>query len=182
MLFTRNDALDLFEKSKLSYSRITKGDFDLLVEMIRKELTTATGIRMTVSEKTYAKFCPDGLCYGTIYVDANYFDGREAITFERNGFIHFANWASDENVKPFLDAFEIWVNKMTGIDNNGQLNFLNLAHKMGFDYLKLEDQMIVLTRNRDAKAMKFNNLANIALDPTKIYSIPEMYQEIRGRL
>lgn len=182
MLFTRNDAIDLYERANLSYSDIQKGDFDLLVEMIRKELSTATGIRMTVSGKTYAKFGTNGLFFGTIYVDANYFDGREAITFERNGFIHFANWASDENVQPFLDAFEIWINKLTGIDNNGQLNFLNLAHKMGFDYLKLEDQMIVLTRNRDAKAMKFNNLANITLDPTKIYSIPEMYQEIRARL
>jgi hypothetical protein len=178
MLFSRLEALELYEASKLTYSNINKGEFELLVEMIRKELTHFTSIRMTISPKTTAKYCADGICYGTIYVDANYFEGREAITFERNGFINFGHWASDDTVQPFLDAFEHWVNKLTGIDKNGALNFLNLAHKMGYDFMKLDGQKIILSRNRDSKSIEFHNTVKLDLEPLRIYEIPEMYKTL----
>jgi hypothetical protein len=53
---------------------------------------------------------------------------------------------------------------------------------MGYDYMKLEDQVIVLTRDRDSKVMKLNNTSLVNLDPSKRYTIAEMYQEIRSKL
>lgn len=35
-------------------------------------------------------------------------DRREAISFNRDGFIGFAGWADDSNVKPVLDAVIEW--------------------------------------------------------------------------
>ncbi|PLR99541.1 hypothetical protein [Bacillus sp. T33-2] len=50
-----------------------------------------------------------GLKYAAIKVNGSYFDGREGITFNENGFIGFAGWASDYNVKPFVNAFVKWM-------------------------------------------------------------------------
>lgn len=44
-----------------------------------------------------------------ICVDGDYFKGREAISFNSDGFIGFAGWADDKNVQPFLRAFVLWV-------------------------------------------------------------------------
>lgn len=50
-----------------------------------------------------------GLKYAAINVQGSYFDNREGITFNENGFIGFAGWASDYNVRPFVRAFEKWM-------------------------------------------------------------------------
>ena len=47
--------------------------------------------------------------YAHIKVDSHYFEGREAISFNRGGWIGFAGWASSENIKPFCNAFCEWV-------------------------------------------------------------------------
>lgn len=50
-----------------------------------------------------------GLIHSKIKVDGSYFKGREAITFNKDGFIGFAGWASGRNLKPFVRAFEKWL-------------------------------------------------------------------------
>jgi hypothetical protein len=50
-----------------------------------------------------------GLRYAAIKVNGSYFSGREGITFNQDEFIGFAGWASGYNVKPFVDAFEKWI-------------------------------------------------------------------------
>lgn len=50
-----------------------------------------------------------GLKSAFLRVDGPYFTDREAISFNEDGFIGFAGWASSENVKPFHDAFVEWV-------------------------------------------------------------------------
>ena len=44
---------------------------------------------------------------------ADYFEGREAISFNRDGFIGMAGWASTENSEPIRQAVIDWVN--TGV-------------------------------------------------------------------
>lgn len=44
-----------------------------------------------------------------LFVGAHYFDEREAVSFERNGFIGIAGWADSKNERPFLAAFGAWV-------------------------------------------------------------------------
>ena len=47
------------------------------------------------------------LC-GEIWCNSFYFQKREAVTFNPDGFIGFAGWADDENVKPIVGGFIEW--------------------------------------------------------------------------
>lgn len=40
-------------------------------------------------------------------------DSREAVSFNSDGFIGFAGWASTANAKPILDAVKNWLNKVS---------------------------------------------------------------------
>ena len=44
-----------------------------------------------------------------IKVASHYFNGREAITFNKDGNVYFCGWTDSENWKPFLTAFEEWL-------------------------------------------------------------------------
>lgn len=56
------------------------------------------------SKRNECKRIPDFL-----RVSGFYFSGREAISFNEDGFIGIAGWADDTNVQPFLRAFHKWV-------------------------------------------------------------------------
>ena len=49
----------------------------------------------------------------SLRVKGSWFDDREAITFNRDGFIGFAGWADSKNVQPFLKAFDTWLETFT---------------------------------------------------------------------
>lgn len=40
---------------------------------------------------------------------SNYFEKREAVSFNSDGFIGFAGWASSANVEPIFQAFDTWL-------------------------------------------------------------------------
>jgi len=42
-----------------------------------------------------------------------HFENREAITFNRDGFIGFSGWAGTKNTKPFIDGFVKWCDELT---------------------------------------------------------------------
>lgn len=46
-----------------------------------------------------------------IRVDGAYFDDREAISIDPNGWVGFAGWADSRNEKPFLVAFARWMDE-----------------------------------------------------------------------
>ena len=50
-----------------------------------------------------------GIKSAFLRVSGFYFQGREAISFNEDGFIGIAGWADDTNVQPFLRAFYRWV-------------------------------------------------------------------------
>jgi len=43
---------------------------------------------------------------------SEYFEGRQAMTFEKDGFIGFAGWADEVNVQPVLVAFTAWCGEL----------------------------------------------------------------------
>ena len=46
-----------------------------------------------------------------IRVDGPYFEGREAISINPDGFVGFAGWADSRNERPFLCAFARWLDE-----------------------------------------------------------------------
>lgn len=54
-----------------------------------------------------------------LFVSGFYFHGREAISFNPDGFIGFAGWADWCNTQPFLRAFRRWVLEWMGGEGDG---------------------------------------------------------------
>jgi hypothetical protein len=109
------EARDYFKSKGLSYQKVEPGDISVLVDFLRDEIDvsnkngeTATGqlkfhqeIKMNTTEEGTLKCC-------FLEVDDYYFDGRECISFNTDGFIGFAGWADQGNVNPILRAFLRW--------------------------------------------------------------------------
>lgn len=66
-----------------------------------------------------------------LFCDGSYFTGREAISFNSDGFIGFCGWADDKNSMPFLVAFYRWVNDW--LDNSFGGHYREIAEVNGDD-------------------------------------------------
>lgn len=100
----------------LSYQDIGSKEFFDLVKRLEKVLpeNEYTDLKMQVcyKPKKYApkiEFDPYG-CIISAFIRCNayYFKGREAISFNSDGFIGFAGWADTTNTKPFTVTFMQW--------------------------------------------------------------------------
>lgn len=115
---TRDGARELFA-SKLSYEQITTNDIRALEGFLAIEYAQheRNGEHMEMHPCYRKKYQPQinladggrGIRSAFLSVSGFYFSGREAISFNEDGFIGIAGWADDTNVKPFLRAFHKWV-------------------------------------------------------------------------
>lgn len=110
-----NEARQYFKDKGLSYEQITEGDIIALQMMCSQELkksnkTGETSVHtMHMSAKIDMKKRPNGTiicCF--LYMNSHYFTRREAISFNRDGFIGFAGWGDQGNTNPLLRAFLRW--------------------------------------------------------------------------
>jgi hypothetical protein len=119
-LNTVNDLARKYFKDKgLSYNDITAGDICVLVMLLNKNIKLAckkslmSVDSMYMSEKIKSKYKTNGKlieCY--LFINSHYFTQRECISFNKNGFIGFAGWASSDNTKPILKSFIQWCNTL----------------------------------------------------------------------
>lgn len=112
---TNANARDFFKHSGLSYKDIGSREIALLRKLIEVKLKDFNNDGFSMKLKKGFSFSYDengSLSHGFFKVKGNYFDKREAISFNKDGFIGFAGWASRENASPFLDAFIEWVQKI----------------------------------------------------------------------
>lgn len=114
--FNRDDARQLWTDSGFDYSVLTTRNLYKLARLIEENLNKYTEFNMWLN--FYKKSCrpyriykhPNSYLFKVVFtVNGDYFVEREAITFNYDGFIGFAGWASDSNVVPFLEAFKSWV-------------------------------------------------------------------------
>lgn len=118
---TNNEAREYFKSKGLSYADITEGDILGLVMLLNKHLKianikheTSMGT-MYLSKKIDMKKRINGsiiTCF--LYVNSHYFERRECISFNCDGFIGFAGWADQGNVNPILRAFLEWCDMLGG--------------------------------------------------------------------
>lgn len=103
---------DIFNEF-FSYKDITLENINELNRLISTECThSKSDISLTLRKplKKHTKILKSkGLVYSFIRVDGDYFKDREAISFNEDGFIGFAGWASEENLTPFIRAFYNWL-------------------------------------------------------------------------
>jgi len=108
----REDARALWAASGLTYKALTNESVARLWLMIDAELRSSRLIRKYRAGK-YRVWMSGPDLVADIRCSAYYFRNRQAVTFERNGFIGFAGWADDNNVQPILSAFCDWVREMS---------------------------------------------------------------------
>lgn len=114
----RDEARSYFKESSLTYELLTEADIDVLWETVERELRKfqiaedpekMMGMVMRKTRKKDVKILKrSGLQFAYLKINGSYFEGREAISFQRNGFIGFGGELSDRNVKPILEGFCRW--------------------------------------------------------------------------
>lgn len=138
------DALRKMFAERFTYSDLTQHDIEALegfiaIELARynKERAYAAFSAMHISHRV--KFSPTvamssragGIESAFLFCDGSYFNGREAISFNSDGFIGFCGWADDKNSIPFLVAFYRWVNEW--LDNSFGGHYREIAEVNGDD-------------------------------------------------
>lgn len=105
---TRDQARELFKAAGLTYAVITPQHMQRLRSLINQRMVKSGLMRgvYRCRQRAIVRILDR---YAEIRCKASYFDNREAITFNRDGFIGFAGWADDENVQPILQGFAEWV-------------------------------------------------------------------------
>lgn len=126
----RDEARDYFNNKGLTYDDITEGDILTLKMLLNMHIKKAnkegeTSIdNLRLSNKIDIKKTSNGsiiTCF--FYMNGEYFTQRECISFNRDGFIGFAGWASQRNVNPILRAFLEWcdyLSKEVNYDKSGK--------------------------------------------------------------
>lgn len=112
---SNNEAREYFQSKGLTYDCITEGDIGFLLMMLNQEIKKSnkngeTSVAsMHMSRKVDMKKRSNGTiikCF--LYMNSHYFERREAISFNADGFIGFAGWADQGNTNPLLRAFLKW--------------------------------------------------------------------------
>lgn len=117
---TADEARDYFKAKGLTYGDITEDDILVLTILLQREFKKSnkakeTSVDMTISKNTDVKWADDGTLISCFFhMSAHYFTDREAISFNRDGFIGFAGWADVGNRNPLLRAFLAWCDFLTG--------------------------------------------------------------------
>lgn len=114
---TRNEARLAFAESGLTYDTLSRGNLEYLRQLIDSEMKIAKLIDGTLRMRKICRLRPIlGRTEAQLRCKAHYFDSREAVTFNPNGFIGFAGWADDENVQPVLAGFIAWVGTLSSAE------------------------------------------------------------------
>ena len=117
---TNDEAREYFKSKGLSYEKIH--DYDLLIlryllvkEIEKSNKTGETSVNtMRMSSKQSMTLNPnDTIQTAFLFMSSHYFENRECISFNRDGFIGFAGWADQGNLNPIKRAFHKWCDFLT---------------------------------------------------------------------
>lgn len=150
-----DEARQNFINTGLTYKDITYSDFLLLYwalqmsfERHNKKQEQAEWEKrsyfMTVAEKPQYIKAKTGMKKGFIKVICDNYSTREAISFNEDGFIGFAGWASSDNVKPIIKAFNYWLG---AIERYKNMYAGSATHKWLVEELKEKPELLEVIRN-----------------------------------
>lgn len=113
---TKEEAREYFKNAGLTYKDISEGDILSLIMLLNREIKKSNKMgetsvnTITLSKRIDLKKKSNGTiisCF--LYVNSHYFERRECISFNADGFIGFCGWADVGNSNPILRAFREWV-------------------------------------------------------------------------
>ena len=111
----RDLARDYFNKCNITYEDIGMNEIYKLIQFLNKKIADAGSCMLMINEpklkgrNTNIKLNKNGkIKFAELRVKGTYFDDREAITFNEDGFIGFCGWADGYNLTPFVTGFKDW--------------------------------------------------------------------------
>ena len=107
----RDDARKMFSDAGLSLSHLSREDLKRLAVAIDVEMKAAGLMKGTYrcNQRIGLRGWPE---WAEIGCRSYYFEKREAVTFNRDGFVGFAGWADETHVQPILAGFSKWVSEL----------------------------------------------------------------------
>lgn len=115
----RQAARQAFADAGLTYAVLTPHTMQRLRTLVNDRMKSS-GLIMGAfrcRQRGIIKQTPWGR-FAELRCRADYFDNREAISFNTDGFIGFAGWADDTNVQPILEGFKAWVAELAVSDSS----------------------------------------------------------------
>jgi uncharacterized protein Smg (DUF494 family) len=107
----RDQAREVFKKSGFTYNDIFDNR-DLLKEILQNKLEAHDQVRPDMklrlnSKNEKYKFIKDtrDILWYELRVDGSYFENRECITLNRDGFVGLCGWADSTNEVPIVEGF-----------------------------------------------------------------------------
>ena len=117
MDLNREETRGFWESSGMSYEDISNHQLIALKNEIQATLilNPRMGGKLKCDENIKMRFCPKtgALISAAITCSSHYFGQREAITFNKGGFIGLCGWADYKNSQPFLKGFTNWLECIT---------------------------------------------------------------------
>ena len=116
----RELAREYFRQCKITYDDITMNDIYKLIKLLNKRIVEADSCMIMINEPKLRGtnrniiFKKNKLVFAEIRVKGDYFNDREAITFNEDGFIGLCGWADGYNLTPFVMGFKDWCDNMKG--------------------------------------------------------------------
>jgi hypothetical protein len=116
----RELAREYFRQCKITYDDITMNDIYKLIKLLNKRIVEADSCMIMINEPKLRGtnrniiFKKNKLVFAEIRVKGDYFNDREAITFNEDGFIGLCGWADGYNLTPFVMGFKDWCDYMKG--------------------------------------------------------------------
>lgn len=110
---SRDDARQAFKESGLKFNDLSRSRLQHLRNAINEKMRDGKYISGTLrcKQRPFIKNTGIGI-YAGIRCKSYYFNDREVVSFNPDGFVGFAGWADCENVKPVLDGFMEWINQI----------------------------------------------------------------------
>jgi hypothetical protein len=113
----RDGARATFAASGLDYgTALTKPNLVRLAAYIDQAMVASGAVRGSLRMRRSLNLRRrDGRIVGaSLRCKGFYFDDREAVTFNEDGFVGFAGWADDTNVRPVVAGFSKWLGEFAG--------------------------------------------------------------------
>ena len=114
-------ARQYFRIKGIQFKDIRRYDIDLLhamcvieIDNVRRYPESKISSQLRMSHKVVFNRKNGVFESAFLFVNSDYFKKREAISFNSDGFIGFAGWATTQNTQPFLRAFCKWCDLLAG--------------------------------------------------------------------
>jgi len=112
---SRDKTRSAFKDAGLTYKAITPESIKRLRTLINQSMKDSGLIKgsFRCHRRGVITRSKTGRFFAGITCQSFYFEQREAVSFNDDGFIGFAGWADDENIQPILSGFTEWVKELS---------------------------------------------------------------------